>query len=172
MWADGFCAITGQVVEGVYYAVRSSDEFVGRGTAQDLKSACRTGLDAKIVRVLLGVRKVPVDRLKEFGLSYDKMHKGKGYGTSAARRASKVTEEGVDEARNKLRDEILRCTGGDKGDARSVLKEITSSPKTDTNKGFAGFDTVDRLTKKWQVDNAMEKLKKHPIFAPAKEEKE
>lgn len=166
MWGDGFCAITGQIVEGVYYAVRSSDEFVGRGTPQDLKSACRTGLDAKIVRVLLGVRKVPVERLKELGLSYEGMHKGKGYGTSSARRAARVTEEGVEEIRDRLRDDIMRCAGGNKSDARAILKEITSSPKTKDSKGFPGFDAIERMTQSWQVDNAAKKLKDHPSYAP------
>jgi hypothetical protein len=164
MWADGFCAVTGLFVESVYYAVRSNDEFVGRGTIQDLKSACRTGLDAKITRVLLGLRKVPVERLKEFGVKYDAMHKGKGYGTSTARRAARVTEEGVEDKRNELGREILRVTGGNKTEAVRVLLDVTSG------KDFKGFESVARMTKGWQVDNAFEALKKHPLYAPPKEE--
>ena len=164
MWADGFCAVTGLFVESVYYAVRSVDEFVGRGTIQDLKSSCRTGLDAKITRVLLGLRKVPVERLKAYGVKYEAMHKGKGYGTSKDRRASRVADKGVEESRAELGNEILRLTGGDKEAAAQVLREITKG------KDFKGFESVARMTKDWQVDNALAALKKHPMYAPPKEE--
>jgi hypothetical protein len=171
MWADGLCALTGEPVEGVYYAVRSDKPFTGSGTLQDLKAACRTGLDAKVTRLLSGLRKVPEDTLKELGIDTAKCHGGMGFGTSADRQAGKVAEEGVAELAQKLREEILRRVGGDTAAAKSLCKDITRADKPGKDgKVFPGWDTVDRLTAGWQIENAWKKLKAHPTFgdhAPA-----
>src|SRR5574341_815750 len=95
MWADGMCGLTGESIEGVYYALRSDDDFIGRErkgargeefvSVQDMKASCRTGLDAKVTRILSGLRKVPVEMLRANGVDVDKAHRGRGFGTSAER---------------------------------------------------------------------------------------
>lgn len=168
MWADGLCALTGEPVEGIYYAVRSDKPFTGSGTLQDLKASCRTGLDAKITRILSGLRKVPAETLEAMGLKLDNAHKGMGFGTSAGRTAGKVAEEGVAELAAKLRDEILKRVGGDSTAAKALCKDITKGDRAGKDgKIFPGWETVDRLTQDWQIENAWKKLKAHPTFGDA-----
>jgi hypothetical protein len=160
MWADGESKLTGEAVEQIYYAAKSDDDFIGRkGRTQDLKASCRTGLDAKITRILSGLRKVPEELLQKEGLDTEQCYKGHGYGTSSDRGAAKVTEEGVGTTKKALADEVLSRVGGDVDTARSLMRDITSNPPK-----FDGFDTAARLTKQWQVDAAWEKLKKHSVF--------
>jgi len=171
LWADGLCALTGEPVEGVYYAVRSDKPFTGSGTLQDLKAACRTGLDAKVTRILSGLRKVPADQLKAFGVDIEKSHGGMGFGTSAERGAGKVADAGVAEQGQKLREEILKRVGGDTAAAKQLCRDITKADKAGKDgKVFPGFDTVDRLTQEWQIEAAWKKLRTHGTFgdhAPA-----
>ena len=171
-WADGSCQTTGEVIESIYYAVRSDKPFTGSGTVQDLIASCRTGLDAKVTRVLSGLRKVPEDVLKEHGIDTTKCHGGMGFGTSSERTAGKVAEEGVPEKAAALRAEILRVVGGDGAAAKKLCREITAGDKPGKDgKLFPGWDSVDRLTLGWQVDNAVAKLKKHPMYSnPAERE--
>lgn len=161
MWADGESRLTGEKVTQIYYAAKSDDDFIGRkGRVQDLKASCRTGLDAKITRILSGLRKVPEEMLQKEGLNTDQCYKGHGYGTSTERSASSVAEP---EAKGKAVDlgkELLSRTGGDVEAARSLLVDITKNP----DKGFQGFNSVERLTKSWQVENAWKALKSHPVF--------
>jgi hypothetical protein len=168
MWADGVCSLTGEPVEGVYYAVRSDKPFTGSGTLQDLKSSCRTGLDAKVTRILSGLRKVPVDQLQALGVKVEQSHTGMGFGTSAERTAGTVTSDEVKGAAAKLREEILRRVGGDTAAAKDLCRQITKGDKPGKDgKLFPGFDTVDRLTADWQVEAAMKKLHAHPMFGDA-----
>ena len=163
MWADGLCALTGEPVEGISYAVRLGADFTGSGSMQDLLASCRTGLDTKITRILSGLRKVPEETLVKLGVETSKSHRGMGFGTSSERTSQKVAEEGVPEQAAALRDDILRRVGGDMAAAKKLCKEITSAKKKDGTI-FAGFETVDRLTQGWQVEQAVAALKKHPIF--------
>jgi hypothetical protein len=160
MWADGLCALTGEPVEGIYYAARSDKPFVGSGTLQDLKASCRTGLDAKVTRILSGLRKVPVDQLKELGVKVEQSYTGMGFGTSADRGAARVQEAGVKEGLDELKAEVLRRVGGDVSAARQLTVDITKSP----DGKFKGFDSLDRLTKEWQVTAAWKALKTHSVF--------
>jgi len=161
MWADGSCNLTGEQIQQVYYAARSDDDFIGRkDRLQDLKASCRTGLDAKVTRILSGLRKVPEEILQKHGVNTEQSYKGHGYGSGADREASKVAEPGVKEKAIDLGKEVLSRTGGDKEAAKDLLKEITTSP----DGKFKGFHSVDRITKSWQVDNAWKALKAHPIF--------
>jgi hypothetical protein len=160
MWADGLCALTGEPVEGVYYAVRSDKPFTGSGTLQDLKASCRTGLDAKVTRILSGLRKVPVDQLTALGVNVEKSHTGMGFGTSADRGSARVQEAGVKEGLEELKAEVLRRVGGDISAVKSLTIDITKSP----DGKFKGFDSLDRVTKPWQVEAAWKALKAHPVF--------
>lgn len=172
MWADASCNLTGETIESIYYAVRSDRPFTGSGSLQDLIASCRTGLDAKATRLLSGLRKVPEDMLKQAGVDTSKSHGGMGFGTSSERTAGKVADEGVSDKAAQLRAEILRVVGGDGAAAKKLCKEITAGDKPGKDgKMFPGWDSVDRLTQGWQVDNALAKLKKHPMYSnPAERE--
>lgn len=173
MWADGYCARTGERIEGVYSAVRSDQKFRGRETPQDDKASIRTYLDTKITRILSGLRKVPESVLKEAGIDTAKCYAGSGFGTSAERQAGAVAEEGVKEQASKLREEILRRVGGDSAAAKQLCREITKGDKPGADgKLFPGWDTTDRLTKAWQIENAWKKLKAHPTFGDDAEGRE
>jgi len=166
MWADGFCARTGERVEGIYSAIRSDQKFRGRETPQDDKASIRTYLDTKVTRILSGLRKVPEDVLKGAGLETEKCYGGSGFGTSAERQAGAVAEEGVGEKAKALGEEVLRRVGGDVSAARQLLVEITSW----TNKEgmlVKGYDSVSKLTKGFQVENAWKKLRAHKTFGDA-----
>lgn len=167
MWADGLCALTGEPIEGIYYAVRSDKPFTGSGTLQDLKAACRTGLDAKVTRILSGLRKVPAEVLTKLGVDVTKSHGGMGYGTSSDRQAGKVAEDGVAEKAKALGDEILRRVGGDVTAARQLLVEV-SSWKDKDGKVVKGFDSVSRFGKAFQIENAWKALRAHATFGDAK----
>jgi hypothetical protein len=165
MWADGICTLTGEEAPDVYCGLRSIDaynkpQFVGRGHVQDLKASCRTTLDTKVVRILSGLRKVDAQVLKEHGIDLDRCYKGSGFGNAEARQAGKVAEEGVADQVAKLKEELLRVTGGEASAVRQLTIEITRNEA----KGFKGFDNVERLTKSWQIDQAWKALKAHPQF--------
>jgi hypothetical protein len=174
LMADGFCNLTGQPVYSVMHAIRSDDEFIGRErregaktpgsefvSLQDMRASCRTSLDAKITRILSGLRKVPLEILEANGIKKEQCHRGRGFGTSSERGAGRVAEEGVREGVAKLKEELLRVTGGDAAAVRDLTVEITKSDK------FKGFDSVDRIAQKWQLENAWKALKAHPMFGDA-----
>lgn len=165
MWADGICSLTGEPAEDVYCGLRSIDaygksQFVGRGHMQDLKASCRTTLDSKVVRILSGLRKVDAEVLKLHGIEPEKCYRGSGFGNAEERGAGRVAEEGVAAQVATLKAELLARTGGDAAAVKQLTVEITSDPA----KGFKGFDSIDRLTKGWQVDKAWARLKVHPQF--------
>ena len=168
-------------IEAEFTAERRSDEqFTGRQVNEKMEIVARGGVAAnpgdlvsallslarvKSVRVIGGFARVPRAELEAAwagtGKSFDRTAKGHGYGTSTERQATAVAGEDVLASRAKLRDEILRCVGGDSAAAKKLCKEITA------NKDFGGFDTVDRLTKDWQVERAWKALQAHPIYSPA-----
>lgn len=164
MIADGYCHWTGETLEDVRHSVRSDESFVGRGTIQDLTQSCRTGLDSKITRILADAVKVPEDVLEAHGVKTERCYKGHGYGSGKEREGKKVADEGIPEQAKKLAHEILSRVGGDKEAARQVLVDLTKNEE----KKFKGFDSVERLTKQWQIDGAWERLKKHPMFGDEK----
>jgi len=166
--ADGYCNVTGETLEDVRHELRSDDKFIGRGHLQDLIQSCRTGLDAKIVRILADMRKVPEDVLKEHNIDVERAYKGHGYGTSKDRSAKKEADPGVAEKAKDLGREILKRTGGDKEAARKVLIDITKNDE----KNFKGFDSVERLTLDWQVEQAWPRLKNHPVFGDEEQQPE
>lgn len=131
----------------------------------DLRSSVLTGLLTKAVRVLCGMTRVPTSDLERAWAgskkSIDQCRKGHGFGTSAGRNAGGLVEEDVKAEVEKLRAEVGRCVGGDVSAARKLVKEITSGPN------FAGFDTLDRVTKEFQVKQAWVNLRKHPLFGQA-----
>jgi len=168
MIADGYCHYTGETLEDVRHSVRSDESFIGRGTVQDLTQSCRTGLDSKITRILSDTVKVPEDVLQAHGVKTERAYKGHGYGTSKGREGQRVAEKGVPVNAKALGEEILKRTNGDKEAAKKVLVDITKKPNEDPKKDFKGFDSVSRFTKQWQLDNAWELLKKHPMFGEEK----
>jgi len=165
MWADGICALTGEEAPDVYVGLRSIDsknkgQFVGRGHIQDLKASCRTTLDSKVVRILSGLRKVSAEVLVLHGIDLEKCYRGSGWGSSEERQSGKVAEEGVADGVAKLKEELVRRTGGDAAAVRQLTLDITKSP----DGKFAGFQSVDRLTKSWQLEGAWKALKAHGVF--------
>jgi len=165
MWADGACNLTGETVESIYYAVRSDKGFTGSGTRQDLIASCRTGLDTKVTRILSGLRKVPEDVLVAAGIDVKKSHGGMGFGTSADRGAQRVAEAGVAEDAKGLWEEIMRRVGGSISDAKALCKDVTKGDKPGPDgRIFPGWDSIDRLTRDWQVKNAWKALRAHPVF--------
>ena len=165
MWADAFCARTGERIEGIYSAIRSDQKFRGRETLQDDKESVRTYLDSKCTRILSGLRKVPESVLVEAGIDTAKSYAGSGYGSSAERTAGTVTSDEVKSAAAKLREEILRRVGGDTAAAKQLCRDVTKGDKPGRDgKVFPGFDTVDRLTQDWQIEAAMKRLRSHSMF--------
>lgn len=173
--ADGFCSRTGEHVAGIPFAVRNEpQEFTGRkhpktklSNLTDLLSSWRTGIDAKVVRVLGGVRKIPKTELARLGVDVATAYLGHGYGSGAEREAAGAAEGGIDARRLALRNSIVRRTGGDMDSGKKLVREITSrppNPKKKGDKGFPGVDSLERLTLGWQIDNAFRKLKAHPVF--------
>jgi len=100
-----------------------------------------------------------VEILRANEIDIARCNKGSGYGSSAARGAQKVAEAGVEDSAQELWNEILRRVGGDTEAGSQLLREITANPPK-----FAGFKTIARLTQKWQVSGAMDKLKKHEMW--------
>jgi len=170
--ADGYCARTGERIEAVYFAVRNEPkEFTGRkhpvtklSNLTDLLSTWRTGIDAKIVRILGGIRKVPKEDLSAYGVDVTKCYLGHGYGAGAERAAAGAAVGELGEQIAALRKSVIRRTAGDLGKGKVLVREITSSPKTAKSKGFAGVDSLDQLTLTWQIDRAWKNLRAHPKF--------
>lgn len=172
-WCDAISHITGKSIEGIEASRSSKEDFTGRSDAtgasklvqlNDLRSSLYTLLLTKSCRILAGLSRVPVETLdaawEGTTKSSDRCRKGSGFGSGSARAAAGVSEVDA-KARKELADELLRRTGGDKQAAKDVLKEITAG------KNFAGFDTTERITKSWQLENAWSKLKEHPVFGDA-----
>lgn len=170
MWADGYCRMTDEYVEAVFIGLRSHDskgrqDFVGRGTPQDIKASARTSLDTKVVRYLSGLRKVDSATLIAMGIDLARCYKGSGYGTSTDRGANAVSEEGLDVRKDALRKDILRRVGGDEAAAKDLLKDITKWKDKDQKERWS--TSVDQLTQGFQVDKAEKALAAHKVFGDA-----
>ena len=145
----------------------------GRGVKAlpgDHKSALLSLIKKKLVADAAGIKIVPSQDLEtawadEPGKTLAMCRKGQGFGTAAERtsRANSSVEIVVERAL--LRDELLTLTGGDKVAAVQVLKEITAWESKD-GKRSGCFDHVDRLSKKFQFENAWAKLRQHDHFGP------
>lgn len=183
---DAWSGINGRRIFNLEAVRRSDEDFTGRSVDvdgrlthdkakragaldSDLRSSVLTLLRTKAVRVLCGMTRVPTSDLeaawKDSTKKLEQCRKGHGFGTADGRRASTVTEEGVPAEVEKLKAEVLRLVGGDTSAQAKLVKEITSSAT------FKGFDTLDRITKPFQVDQAWANLKKHPIFGNGKAQK-
>lgn len=156
---------TGRTVDADGGLTTARDKKIGADEG-DLRSAVLTGLLTKAVRVLCGMTRVPPGDLAKAWKGTEKKveqcRKGHGFGSSADRNASSVTPEQIKAEVEKLRAEVTRCVGGDVGAGKKLVKEITAGPN------FAGFDSLDRITKEFQVTQAWASLKKHPLYAPPK----
>lgn len=170
VYAEAYIGLTGETILGLQASRASSEKFIGRGgldttsplvARADLIQSCVTLLMTKAVRAA-GFKSVPVRELEKVWKGQKKISsipRGSGFGTSTERGASAVTTDDVKSARKKLGDEVLARVGGAVDDARKLLKDITSNPPK-----FDGFDTVERLTQDWQISNAWDKLRSHPVF--------
>lgn len=169
--------------ETVEATILSTEDFTGRkmkggristtpgdpAFEADLRSALLSRLKNKSARIAAAMNQVPIAELRKAWEGTDKStddcRHGSGYGTSAERAAGRVTSEDVAKARKELGEEILRRVGGDESAAKQLLKECTKGDKPGKNgKVFQGFDTVARLTKDWQVEQAWKRLREHPTF--------
>lgn len=180
-WCDAESTVTKRQLFALQAARRSDEEFTGRGvTAEgglttasadkvsanptDLEAAVYTLLKTKAVRVLASMTRVPQSDLerawKDSPKKVSACRKGHGFGTGNDRRISQVAEADVPAEVAKLKAELTRITGGDVSMAKKITKEITA------NGSFAGFDSLDRIAKPFQVDQAWNGLKKHPLYAP------
>jgi hypothetical protein len=161
MSADGYCHLTGETLPDQSYTARTG-RFAGQELfLSDLRQSCRTGLDKLIVSKLTGIRKVSgVELLAIVGNEkfLDSCYKGSGFGTSNDRASSRVAEDGVDEQKRLLSTELVKRTGGQKEAIRQLTVEISKG------KNFNGFDSVDRMTKMFQIEQAWRALKDHPTF--------
>jgi hypothetical protein len=180
-YADGICGR--DTMPGIYFSVRSDDQFIGRAGAdtprkggprtEDLMSCWRTGIDSKVVRCMTGTTKVSSHELEKL-LGKEELKrcvKGSGFGTASERAAGSVAEGGVKEMADALWKDILRAVNGNAGDAKSVLKECTSYPAFKGRDGsevkaFAGIDSPDKFTTADKVRRAADKFQKHPQYVP------
>jgi hypothetical protein len=182
--ADGICGR--DTMPGIYFSVRSDDQFIGRAGAdtprkggprqEDLMSCWRTGIDKKIVAGMTGTTKLSEAEMKTLGIDTARCVKGSGFGNASERAAGAVAEAGLPEEAEALWKEILRCKNGDVEAARTMLREITSYPagKNKTTgqdyRAFAGIDSASNFTEIRKVKIARDKLLKHPDYRAEGEE--
>lgn len=177
---DAYSRVNGREAWGLEISRRSDEQFTGRSVNEDgkfdfegksanpsdLRSAVLTGLRTKTVRVLCGMTRVPPSDLEKAWIGSpkktDDCRKGSGFGTGKERTTNALTPDDLKAKKDALRDAILRAVGGDIAAARTLCKEITSNPPK-----FGGFDSVERLTEGWMVENAAAKLAAHPTFGTA-----
>lgn len=171
-------ALTGQTAVNIIGERNSKERFTGRGPDagsqhtgpihdSDLRKAAMTNLETKSIKMLSGCENVTRQRLETLGIDTARCYRGHGYGSSGQRGAASVAEAGVAELVATLRDDILSCVGGDHSAAQELCYELTKWTSKDGKEG--GFRTTDRLTKKWQVENARAKLEAHDLYKNAGE---
>lgn len=166
-WFDAKSTVTGQEIFDVEAGRSSKEQFVGRGgldttsalvALSDLRLSCSTLALTKSARILGALTRLAIDVLKKAGIDIEQCRKGHGYGTATERGAQTVASGDVKARAKKLGEDILARVSGDVEAARGLLKEISAG------KNFAGFESVERFTIAWQLDNAEAKLKAHQVF--------
>lgn len=140
---DGRARFTNRTVEGLAARANSKEEFVGRNTGaafiseavmlSDLKATARTRLDSKFVRVLTGTANVPVEILKSHGLKTELCTKGKGYGSSAARRADRQIDPDLLSRAEAFWKSIVGYCVGDEAAALTALAKVSEFTEKDKN---------------------------------------
>lgn len=155
---------TGRTVDGEGSLSFNREKKVGSWEG-DVRASVLTGLETKAVRTLCSMSRVPPEELSRAwegtGKSVDGCRKGQGFGTSNDRGAQALSDPEVKAEIEKLRAEVLRTVGGDKEAGKQMVREITTGPN------FAGFDSLDRLTKTFQVQQAWKHLKAHAKYIAA-----
>jgi hypothetical protein len=164
-WAGALSKTTGRRLELFEAARRTDEDFLGRADNQnDIRSAVLTLLRSKAARIISGLAKVPRSVLEAAwsgtGKTIDACTKGHGYGSSRDRKAQAVAPEAVKQTAAELGREIMARVGGDTDAARDLLVELTRS----ADGKFRGFDSIARITKDWQVENAWKALRAHKVF--------
>ena len=174
----GKCYVNGVTAHGIYAARNEHEEFVGRKVRHrdegrtisteaialiDLRSSARSLFDRKVVEALLGIGEIPLAELREvYGINTDLIPEGQGFGTADDRRAAAVAEDGVEQKTKRLWEVLLQVKSGSQEEARTLLQRITkgANPNPETGKTFPGHTSVARITKIWQVESAIERLKR------------
>lgn len=167
-WCSARSHATGAFEEQIEASRSSKEKFLGRDSDEvgdsDHRSAVRTLLHTKAVRILCGMQNVPLEDLERAwegtGKSIQQVTQGHGFGRAAERGAQRVAEAGVGDAARELLEEILRRVAGDESAAGDLLQEITSDPE----KGFGGFRSGRQFTKAWQIKKAWAALRSHEVF--------
>lgn len=169
---SSWCNLTQERIKTIEARRRSDEKFIGRQDSDgklkyksDLKLATMTSLLKKAVVAHAGLNGVSPDMLLagwtgQAHKTIDKCRKGHGYGKATERTARKVADEGVAEKVLAMWEEILKRTGGDVGEGKTVIKEITANKE----KGFNGFDDHERITQDWQLERALANLAAHPKY--------
>jgi hypothetical protein len=181
--AIAFSRFLGREIE-IEATRRTDEEFTGRETDDggefkfkggtsfepDLRKSTRTLAMTTAVRELVGLKNVSRRELDSCWVGAAKDTKGcrfgHGYGTSTDRSAAGVAEGDVGAKAEALRIDILQRVSGDEGAAKKVLGEIT----VDKDGKFAKTSTK-QFTQGWQVEKAVERLAKHPIFGDQRRER-
>lgn len=161
--ADGYCYFTGESIEDVRHEVRSDDPFTGRGTLQDLRQSCRTGLDSKVIRLLSDSVKVPVDVLAQHHIDVSKCYKGHGYGSSAGREAAKKSTPELQAAIQEFFDEVMARVSFEKEAAAQLLYECTTF-KNREGKEIKGIRSFQQFGNTKRIDAAWRSLRAHSHF--------
>ena len=133
-WCRARSRVTGRVVEMIEAARATNEQFTGRGTEQDLRSALLTLLLSKSARVISGLSSVPLRSLDEAwegtGKSTAQCTKGSGFGSSADRRGEELADSDATAAAALWRDVVGYCRN-DMNEASTLLRTITSFKKAD-----------------------------------------
>lgn len=177
---SAFSRVNGRAIELLEFTRRSDEDFTGRSIASngrlttkptesvgalesDLRGAVLTGMRTKVVRVLCGMTRVPVSELAKAWEGTEKKveqcRRGHGYGTSSERTSRKLSGN-LDQDKRELWEELLRRTGGDKGEASTLLCDITTSDDGQ----YKGYTSVDRIAKDFLIKRAWDRLPRHPRF--------
>lgn len=167
IWGDGHCGLTGEQIMNVRGARGSKEEFVGRGTMDDLRESARTNLETKIVRILSGTSSVSVQELQsawsESVKRVEDCYRGHGYGKSS--------ERGGDLTPDALSAYIKTISEAKKIPEAKLLQEATIYTTKNGTKAWA--KAVSDLRYGWQIEKAIQRLQeKYPDVPSSKPEPE
>lgn len=171
-WCDATSRVTGGAIDALECVRWSDEDFTGRSTDahgeivasrgaaldSDLRASVYRLARTKAVRVLCAMTRLPVSELavawSGTDRSTDQCRRGHGFGSSSERATTAVVADaGIESKRGELRAAVLSAVGGDASAARALLRDLTAG------KDFAGFDSVERMTKMWQLENALARLR-------------